>query len=114
MSVLANGSGSFLSEVAKLSQLLNQHGRAIFEVHYNDLAFGSWVLVAGTRHKRLRLTWDGKEALLDVSTANFSSSGAIPNWAPISGISTVPDGRSVQGLATSLERFIVEHSKVSS
>ena len=33
---------------------------AIFAHQFDDLHFGSWLVVAGSRHRRVRLTWDGR------------------------------------------------------
>jgi hypothetical protein len=69
-----------LEAVATLAQRLHQRAIAVLEYRYDFLAFGSWRLVAGSRHRRIRLTWDGKESLLSSSTSAFQGSGSSPAW----------------------------------
>lgn len=73
-------SAAFLEELATLANRLLEHDLAIYEVSYNYLAFGSWTLVAGSRHRRLRFEYDGKEDQLDVSESTFSDSQSQPQW----------------------------------
>ena len=58
---------------------------AIYEHTYNQLAFGSWEIVIGTRHKRRRFTWDGKDSLLSVSESEFTNSASPPIWKNVRG-----------------------------
>ena len=56
---------------------------AIYEHTYNQLAFGSWEMVIGSRHKRRRFTWDGKDSHLSVSESEFTNSASPPSWKNI-------------------------------
>ena len=56
---------------------------AIFEHHFDYLCFGSWVVVAGSRHRRVRLTWDGRESSLVCEAADFVGSSAPARWQEV-------------------------------
>jgi hypothetical protein len=65
-----NDSDSALDHFDRMTRLANAlaaRGIAIYEHHYFMLGFGSFRLELGTRHKRWRFSWDGKEGFLDVS-----------------------------------------------
>ncbi len=68
--------------IAELSDRLSQKHFAIYEHQYRYLAFGSWQLVAGTRKRRFRFTWDGRERFLQVEVAAVQS-GVFAPWSPI-------------------------------
>lgn len=69
-------------------------GVTLYEHSYNYQAFGSWYLVVGKPHHRMRFSWDGKESYLGIVEAEFSYSGDVPEWKPvfpsISGTKTKP------------------------
>jgi hypothetical protein len=58
-----------LQRLGQLASVLAERGIAIYEHEYLMLAFGSFRLELGTRHRRWRFSWDGKEGYLDVSDA---------------------------------------------
>jgi hypothetical protein len=78
------GSATFLTEAAGLAQRLLERGRAVFDVRYDGLAFGSWVLTAGTPKRRVRVTWDGREPALRIEVAEFGDSRSRPAWRVVS------------------------------
>jgi hypothetical protein len=43
---------------------------AIYEHSFTYMAFGSWVIVAGRRKKKLRFTYDGKDSYLSYCDAS--------------------------------------------
>lgn len=58
-------------------------GITLFSHQYDHLAFGSWTLVAGRAHDRLRFSWDGKESRLEVEVSHFDAMNAPARWAPL-------------------------------
>jgi len=73
-------SAAFSEALVTLANRLLEHDLAIYEVSYNYFAFGSWTLVVGSRHRRLRFQYDGKEDQFDVSESTFSDSQSPPQW----------------------------------
>jgi hypothetical protein len=55
-------------------------GFAIYESQYHYMVFGSWTLIAGVRHRRLRFIYDGKEHNLSVAIAKFPDSQSASTW----------------------------------
>ncbi len=82
---------AFLSALASLASRLLAKRIAIYRVEYDYSHFGSWTLVAGSRHKRVKLDWDGKESYLAVSTALFSDAQSPPAWKSTPGHQFAPD-----------------------
>jgi hypothetical protein len=66
--------------IAELSERLSQGRGAIYQHQYDYLALGSWRLVAGTRRRRFRFTWDGKDRSLDIETGLLQSGGLV-SWS---------------------------------
>src|SRR5439155_6479706 len=64
-----------------LAQQLAGRGVAIYEHHWDFLAFGSWTIVAGSRHRRFEFSWDGREFSISVSQCEFSDSRSHPHWS---------------------------------
>ena len=50
------------------------------------MAFGSWWLTAGTRHKRVRVAWDGKDFRLSCATSPFTNSSAPAKWIEVESV----------------------------
>ncbi|MDZ7668314.1 MAG: hypothetical protein U5Q16_02445 [Gammaproteobacteria bacterium] len=73
-------SAGFLSALASLVRELEQKEIAVYEVAYSYLSFGSWSAVVGTRHRRLRFDFDGKETELRIAEARFSDSRSLADW----------------------------------
>ena len=63
--------------IAELSERLSQGRGALYQHQYDYLAFGSWRLVAGTRRRRFRFTWDGKDRSLDIESGILQSGGVV-------------------------------------
>lgn len=79
-------SSMFLHAAAGLATRLSVDGLAIYSVRYDYPAFGSWTFVAGRRRSRVRVTWDGKEAVLRVHTARLGTAAEPSDWQPVSEI----------------------------
>lgn len=84
MSTDVTSSAAFLAEAAGLAARLLEQGRSVFDVRYDGLGFGSWVLTAGTRKRRVCVTWDGRESTLRFQGAEFSDSQSRPTWRVLS------------------------------
>lgn len=74
-----------------LTERLAAQGIAVYEHQWFCLMFGSWTLIAGTRHRRFRFQWDGKEFFIDVQVAEFGSSGDKPVWHAVTNERLAPD-----------------------
>ncbi|HUO80012.1 MAG TPA: hypothetical protein VMU00_07700 [Steroidobacteraceae bacterium] len=74
----------FLNAAAGLATRLSVDGVAIYSVRYDYPAFGSWEFVAGRRRSRVRVVWDGKDAVLRVSAARLAGPAGAPDWRPVS------------------------------
>jgi hypothetical protein len=77
-------SSMLLNAVAGLATRLAVDGLAIYTLRYDYAAFGSWEMVAGRRHSRVRVVWDGKDAVLRVYAAHLGGSADQPQWRPVS------------------------------
>lgn len=53
---------------------------AVYEHEFAMLTFGSFTVIAGTRHKRWRFIWDGKDGVMTVSFVAVSDSRSAPEW----------------------------------
>jgi hypothetical protein len=79
----AESSVRHFERVSALSVRLAVLGVAIYEHSWHSLVFGSWVLVAGSRHRRFRFCWDGREFFIDVSRSEHPSGGIRAQWIPV-------------------------------
>ena len=77
------GTAAFLSAASGLVDRLAIKGRSVFDLQYDGLSFGSWVLTAGTAKLRVRVTWDGKEGSLLAEAAAFNDSRSRPEWKSV-------------------------------
>jgi hypothetical protein len=73
-------SAGFLQALGGLAGRLEGHDIAVYDVAYSYLSFGSWSLVAGSRHRRLKFDFDGKENHLSVAESDFSDSQSRADW----------------------------------
>lgn len=69
-----------LETLTRIARLLAGSGLVVYRCRYDFLAFGSWVIEAGTSHRRLQLVRDGKERALRCATARLQNAGAVPEW----------------------------------
>jgi hypothetical protein len=75
-----NESLIFLNAVAGLATRLFVDGVVVYSLTYHCLSFGSWELEAGRRRVRIRVTWEGKDRHLRVSTAQLASGSTERQW----------------------------------
>jgi hypothetical protein len=71
---------AFLNAVAGLATRLAVDKLVIYSLTYHSLAFGSWEIEAGRRSIRIRVTWEGKDRHLGVSTAEVKSGSSERRW----------------------------------
>ncbi len=76
-------SAAFFDALAGLAKSLLENELAIYEANYNYWVFGSWTLVTGTSHYRLRFEFDGKEDWLEVFESEFDNSSSQPQWRSV-------------------------------
>jgi hypothetical protein len=79
--------------VGALAQFLKESastGIALYEIRYDDLAFGSFVVVVGHRKRRIKVIWDGRDSFLDILGAEFSDSSSRPEWTGIENLTIEP------------------------
>ena len=69
-----------LEELLSFSRRLAQDSYAIYELQFNMLAYGSWLLVAGTRKRRAQLSWDGRDFVLTCAVSEFPNSSSQSHW----------------------------------
>jgi len=94
-----------LRGVVSLAERLRAHSIAVYAYQYHYLAFGSWSLVAGNRHRRVQITWDGKEFLLSCAASEFRGSSAPGSWRPFE--SKQLEGADAEEISRSAEDFAV-------
>ena len=68
------------TRMRSLAADLAQRHIAIYEHQVHLLAFGSFTVQVGTRHKRWRFVWDGKDDVMTVSFAAVSDSRDVLEW----------------------------------
>jgi len=66
-----------------LARNLASRGVSIYEQKFDPLFFGSWYLVAGTRHRRYKFFWDGRDECFTVEQASFPDGGSLVTWQRI-------------------------------
>ena len=76
----ADSSVQHLEMVSELARRLAGRGVTVYCHAYDYLAFGSWEIVVGTRKRRVRLTWDGKESRLDAASCVLGDNHSTADW----------------------------------
>ena len=71
-----------LRALLALAERLRAHSIAVLAHQYNYLAFGSWTMIVGNRHRRVQLNWDGREFLLSSARSEFGGTSAPATWRP--------------------------------
>src|SRR5689334_602320 len=70
-------------ELREVVDLLRGQPVTLYECSYDYLAFGSWVVICGTAHRRIRIARDGKDTLVRFDTSTFARSGAKAHWEEV-------------------------------
>ena len=63
-----------------IARSVTARGLTVYRCRYDFLAFGSWVIEAGTSHRRLQIARDGKEGMLRCSTSSFDNAASVARW----------------------------------
>ena len=69
-----------LEGVLLLAGRLASRGISIYEHKFDPLFFGSWYLVAGTRHHRFKFFWDGRDECFTVERSSFPDGSFRGDW----------------------------------
>ena len=72
--------GNGFKMLVDLADVVAANGLTVYRCRYDFLSFGSWVLEAGTPHRRLQIVLDGTESLLRVSSARVMNVTSPPLW----------------------------------
>jgi hypothetical protein len=81
-----NDADEALKHLAKIVTIADAAARrdwALFQHDYLFLCFGSFTVEFGTRKKRRRYSWDGRDGFLDIQDSDFSDSRSPAKWKPI-------------------------------
>ena len=92
MSELSRCASSHFDWLCRLQVQLSSVGAAILEHDYLLLLMGSYGIVVGTAHRRLKFGWDGREFILDACECECQSQGDPPNWHRLEGAYLPPGG----------------------
>jgi CheY-like chemotaxis protein len=97
-------------QIHLLALRLAEYNISIYSHSFDMLAFGSWVLVMGTRKDRIRVTWDGKDGILKTERASIPDSETIIRWQEITSEieNTLPNAESI---FKSIEEFVKKNIK---
>ena len=69
-----------LDTLARIARSLAGSGLIVYRCRYDFLAFGSWVIEAGTSHHRLQIVRDGQRRTLRYATSRLQNAAAVPDW----------------------------------
>lgn len=69
-----------LETLTRIARSLAGSGLIVYRCRYDFLAFGSWVIEAGTSHHRLQIVRDGQRRTLRYATARLQNAGVVPEW----------------------------------
>ena len=81
MSALSDSAEAHIEQLRELQALLSDRGAAVLEHSYVLLLMGSFSLVVGNAHQRLKFDWDGREFFLNVQSCRPHSRSATQEWA---------------------------------
>jgi hypothetical protein len=100
---------AMLVAAADLTRRLIAEGRQLYDFQYNWGSFGSWILVAGTSHRRVQVVWDGKESSLRVERFRMNEGSGRPSWEEVEYIA-LRGSNTVERMARALD-CIVRYSR---
>ena len=66
--------------VGELAEYCAENNLTIYKHEYDYLIFGSWIIVVGEAHHRIKFSWDGKESYLGVSESEFKNQNSNSDW----------------------------------
>jgi hypothetical protein len=80
MTNLSSSASSHLNWLNALQAQLSGLGVAVLEHNYLLLLMGSFSLVVGTAHRRLRFDWDGREFFLNIQQCCCENQSTAQAW----------------------------------
>jgi hypothetical protein len=69
-----------LESLLRFARELQGEGIGLYEHSFDAQAFGSFIVVFGRPHERVRFVWDGRESTLEVLVGKFHNSSQPANW----------------------------------
>jgi len=81
MNSLSSSASSHLKWLNDLQAQLSGLGVAVLEHNYLLLLMGSFSLVVGNAHRRLRFDWDGREFFLNIQQCHCENQGTPQVWS---------------------------------
>lgn len=85
---------NYLRSLVRILEDLAEEGIELFEHKYHPQVFGSFEVVVGRSHERLKFTWNGRDCILSVSFATVTNKNANPSWTHDADFS-IPHGKGV-------------------
>ena len=104
MSSISSSATDHLQWLTALQSQLSVFNAAILEHKYFLLLMGSYTLVAGTTHCRLKFEWDGREFFLNIFKCACQSQGSPQKWNHIDNLRIAPPEK----VETIIERNCLE------
>jgi len=93
--------------VLLLAGKLASRGISIYEHKFDPLFFGSWYLVAGTRHHRFKFFWDGRDECFTVERSSFPDGSFRGDWQRVTDHSV--DARHGADPFQYVEEFLIQN-----
>lgn len=90
MTDLSASAEKHIEQLRLLQERLSQKNAAILEHRYNLLLMGSFSLVAGTAHHRIKFDWDGREFFLNVQMCDCQSQSPTQEWVQVDNVRIAP------------------------
>jgi hypothetical protein len=90
MITLSASAENYIEQLRELQALLTAREAAVIELRYTMLLMGSFSLVAGTAHRRLKFDWDGREFFLNIQTCSCQSQSSAQDWLQIDNVRIPP------------------------
>jgi len=84
-----------IQRLLALAESLRPLGVSVYHHEWHELAMGSWLVTAGTRHRSYLFTWDGRDGVISVQGAFHAGPGSPSNSPSVAderlGIGTAVD-----------------------
>lgn len=102
----ARGPIAHLESLTGILRQLEPQKIALYEHQYHPQAFGSFVLVLGHAHERVKFSWDGREFILSISFGTFPNKNGSASWTHDADIS-LPKGNGLyEEIASNATRML--------
>ncbi|MDH3316118.1 MAG: hypothetical protein OER43_10170 [Gammaproteobacteria bacterium] len=90
MSNFPASAATHLNWLLKLQQQLSGASAAVLQHEYLLLLMGSFTLVIGTAHQRLKFEWDGRDFFLDIAQCTCQSQSSPQQWSHVQNMRIAP------------------------